>query len=147
MGQLIVLIVLLSIGYFTGAYLEKRHYDSIREREKNLVHISTTNFKKPIETSREVLKSQMAVGSVVVSADYFKTFFANLKNIFGGSISSYESLIDRGRREAILRMKEQFSDYDDFINLRVETSSISKGKAKSVVTVEVLAYSTAIKYV
>ena len=38
-------------------------------------------------------------GNVVVSVDYFKRFVAALRNLFGGSVTSYETLIDRARRE------------------------------------------------
>jgi uncharacterized protein YbjQ (UPF0145 family) len=41
-------------------------------------------------------------------------------------------------------MKEACPDADQVINLRLETSSISKGKKKQVGSVEVLAYGTAI---
>jgi len=44
-------------------------------------------------------------------------------------------------------MKEQFPDSDSFINLRIETSSISKGRKQTTVTVEILATATALKYV
>ena len=50
-------------------------------------------------------------------------------------------LVDRARREAILRMKEQAADADLFVNLKLETSSVSQ-----VGSVEVLAYCTAIWY-
>ena len=147
MVGLISTIALIFIGFFAGRYLEKKHFTSIKEREKNLIHIPTTNFKKPIDMDREILESKLAVGSVVVSTDYFKTILASFRNIFGGNIASYETLIDRGRREAILRMKEQFPDSDSFINLRIETSSISKGRQKATITVEILATATALKYV
>ena len=56
-------------------------------------------------------------------------------------------LVDRGRREAILRMKEQCADADLIVNLRIETSRISKGaKRRSLGTVEVFAYGTALWY-
>jgi uncharacterized protein YbjQ (UPF0145 family) len=66
--------------------------------------------------------------------------------IFGGEMRSYASLIDRGRREALLRMKEQFPSADIFVNCRMETSSISSGQGKAIGCVEVLAFATAIKY-
>jgi uncharacterized protein YbjQ (UPF0145 family) len=66
------------------------------------------------------------------------------RRIFGGEVRSYASLIDRGRREAILRMKEQYPDADLYINTRVETSTITNGKGKTIGCVEVIAYSTAV---
>ena len=66
-------------------------------------------------------------GSMVVSIDYFKRIFAKLRNFFGGNVQSYETLIDRARSEAVLRMKESCPDADMIINLRLATSSITKG--------------------
>jgi uncharacterized protein YbjQ (UPF0145 family) len=45
-------------------------------------------------------------GHVVIAQDYFKSFLASLVNITGGRVTSYESLLDRGRREALCRMRE-----------------------------------------
>ncbi|MDF3037266.1 MAG: hypothetical protein K0S28_2540, partial [Paucimonas sp.] len=66
--------------------------------------------------------------------------------IVGGPVQSYETLLDRARREAILRMKESCPDADQIINLRIETSSISEGAKNTVSSVEVLAYGTAVYY-
>ena len=74
---------------------------------------------------------------------------ASLKLLFGGKITTYESLLDRARREALLRLREQARVRNAFvvINTRIETSSISKSSGRnegSVGSVEVLAYGTAI---
>ena len=66
--------------------------------------------------------------------------------IFGGELKSYSPLLDRGKREALLRMKESVPGADEYINCRMETSTISSGKGKAMGTVEVIAYSTAITY-
>jgi uncharacterized protein YbjQ (UPF0145 family) len=64
----------------------------------------------------------------VVSIDYFKKLMAWFVNIFGGRMKSYESLVDRARREAVLRVKEKAAadGYNCLANLRIETSSITK---------------------
>jgi uncharacterized protein YbjQ (UPF0145 family) len=83
----------------------------------------------------------------VISVDYFKRFLASLRNIFGGRISSYETLVDRARREAILRMKASCPGATQIINVRLETSSLSKNTRKgSIGSIEVFAYGTAITY-
>ena len=86
------------------------------------------------------------MGNVVISVDYFKRFVAHLRMIFGGRVHTYESLLDRGRREALLRMQAEASDLGAtmIFNTRFETSSISKGGRDSVGSVEVLAYGTAV---
>ena len=43
-------------------------------------------------------------------------------------------------------MKESVPGADEYINCRMETSTISSGKGKAMGTVEVIAYSTAITY-
>lgn len=137
---------LIALAMITGTLLERRHYRSIGERESNLSHIPLlTGDEYPEEYA--VADCRMVSGAVVVSVDYFKRFLASLRNIFGGEVRSYCSLLDRGRREAILRMKEEWPDADLIVNLRIETSSISKGEKKSIGSTEVLAYGTAIRFV
>jgi uncharacterized protein YbjQ (UPF0145 family) len=146
MIDLIIIIVPIVLGYFVGKYLEKKHYISIREREKELVSLPTILLKKPLRPDA-VKQSRLVNGSVVISIDYFKRLLAGLRNFIGGNVSSYESLIDRARREAILRMKENAKGADEIINVRIETCAISKNSQKgSIGSVEVLAYGTALKY-
>lgn len=142
--EFIIFITLLSMGYFFGNYAEKKHYQSIIEREKLYMHLPATSSKKPIGQLPPVRDSKLVTGSVVISIDYFKRIAAGLRNFFGGSIASYETLVDRARREAILRMKESCPNATQLINLRIETSSITKGAKQQIGSVEVLAYGTAV---
>ena len=139
-------LLIIVIALIVGSTLERRHYRSIDQREKELGHIPILNGKQyPIDLP--VNSARFVSGSVVISYDHFKRFLAGLRMIFGGEVKSYVSLVDRGRREAILRMKEKCVDADLIVNLRIETSSISKGKKKrSIGAVEVFAYATAIWY-
>jgi len=84
-------------------------------------------------------------GSVVISVDYFKQFVAGLRNFVGGRVTPYEILLDRARREAILRMKEEAkaSGADVILNVKYEMCSIYKGRRNSIGSVEALAYGTA----
>ncbi len=143
MIDLIVFIVLLLLGFVIGNYLEKRHFKSIKERETEFINLPTIMLKNPLRP--EGIKSyDLVSGNVVISIDYFKKFVAFLVNIFGGNIETYESLIDRARREAILRMKAEAKGASEIINVRLETSSISQNTKNSIGAVEVLAYGTAI---
>ena len=93
----------------------------------------------------------MVTGSVVISLDYFKRFLAGLRAVVGGRIKAYETLLDRARREAILRMKEETArkGYDTILNVRLETSRLATGRrdGKGTAGVEVLAFGTAVKLV
>ena len=145
MEQLIIIGVLGSIGYFWGSRAEKKHYASIEERESKLMNVAAINFKTAPYKNDEIVDQTLVSGSVVISIDYFKQFMASLKMLVGGRLTSYESLVDRARRESILRMKEKSLGFDMIINVRVETSTISKGAKNAVGSIEVLAYGTAIK--
>ncbi len=144
MFEILSFISLVAIGWFFGKMAEKRHYASIDRRERELVNLPATNGRRILGSPCPIKESRMVRGSVVISVDYFKRMLAALRMFFGGSVSSYETLIDRARREAVLRMKESCPQADQFINLRLETSSIYKGRGKQVGSVEVIAYATAI---
>jgi len=98
MENIIVFLVLLAIGYGFGRFAELRHFKSIRKREKALQAIPAIATKIPDPTLRP-RETQLVGGSVVVSVDYFKRFIAGLRNLVGGRVTAYESLLDRARRE------------------------------------------------
>lgn len=145
MLDLLVILILLAIGYGFGTYAEKKHYESIRKRERATLHVPMMTFgaKQPLPEAQE---TELFVGSVVVASDYFKTFALALRNLVGGRVVSYESLLDRGRREALLRMKEDAIGWgaSQIANVRIETSSLSQG-GQGLVSIEVLAYGTGIR--
>ncbi len=140
--ELLLFLILLIVGYISGSILEKKHYKEIREKEELFKTLPAIALKKPLNIA-DIKSSRLVSGNVVISIDYFKKFLAYLINFFGGNISSYETLLDRARREAILRLKEDAKDASEIINIKIETSSITKN-TKSVGAVEVLAYGTAI---
>jgi len=139
-------IVLVVVGRVVGARVERDHYQSIADREahfRDQPAVSTKQWDAP----GSIRSASLATGSVVVSVDHFKRFLSAFRMIFGGEVRSYSSLIDRGRREAILRMKESQPDADAYINTRLETSTISSTSGnEGIGTIEVLAYGTAVHY-
>lgn len=145
MIELIIILSLLLVGYVVGTHLEKSHYLSIKEREAELSKIPAI-ASKVLPAEFDSCETRLVAGNVVISVDYFKKFVAGLRILIGGRVSTFESLIDRARREAILRMKEEAKQLgaDYVFNIKMETSSISKGQKNSIGSVEVLAYGTAI---
>lgn len=146
MDGLIILAVLITIGYFFGKRAETRHLKDLQQRERRTQLISTTGLgaKSGLPQVRE---AQLVVGSVVVASDYFKTFIAGLINLAGGRITVYESLLERGRREAIVRAQEAAMAWGatHLVNLRIETSELGGQSNNGLVAVEVTAYGTALK--
>lgn len=144
MYDLIVVSVLLVSGYGFGRLAERRHYRSIIERESRFNALPAIASRYP---PLEPHYGQVLVtGSTVVSVDYFKRFLAALRSLFGGRITAYESLLDRARRESLLRMKESSAALGASMvfNVKYETASISKGAGNRIGSIEVLAYGTAL---
>ena len=142
--HLIVFIGPIIVFYIPGRIAERVHYKSIQTRELTYIEVPVITHKRiPYDNVRSV---EMVSGSAVISLDHFKRFLASLRNLVGGRVGSYESLLDRARREAILRMKSKCPDADMIVNLRLENSSVGKSadNKKQIGCIEVLAYGTAV---
>ena len=139
-------LVLIVIGKVVGASIERAHFTSIGEREARFARQPALTTKQ-VEIETPVRSAELALGSVVVSVDHFKRFVSSFRMLIGGEVRSYSSLIDRARREAVLRMKESRPDADAYVNVRLETSTISSTTGdEGTGTIEVLAYGTAVHY-
>jgi uncharacterized protein YbjQ (UPF0145 family) len=144
--QLGIPVALIALGYFAGRHAERKHYESIQQREAQFLQLPAVPTRQ-WDADRAVADARMVSASVVISADYFKRLLAQLRNIIGGRMRSYESLLDRARREAVLRLKEQCPGASIIVNLRLETSSIGSTRRQNGIScVEVVAYGTAITY-
>ena len=147
--EYVILLVFWSVpvllGYVFGRAADSRHYRSIHAREKAQVLLPATTLKTLVRGG-EVARSELVTGSVVISIDYFKKAASALRSLVGGPVKSYESLLDRAKREAILRLKESCPGADEVINLRLETMPLAGSQRNQITSVEVLAYGTAIYY-
>lgn len=134
------------IAGVAGTIIERRHYRSIREREAATAGLPVVTLRT-LDGSRAVADARLVTASVVISHDNFKRFLAQVRKIFGGSLRSYESLLDRARREAVLRLKAECPDAHLVMNLRLDTANISsvQGK-KGLGALEVVAYGTAVRF-
>lgn len=99
--QLVIFLILFSIGWGFGRHIERKHLKELLEKEQRLAHIR-------IDTNRFATSDQLGhfiSSNVVISHDYFKYVLASIKNVLGGRLTSYESVVERARREAIVRFK------------------------------------------
>lgn len=144
--NLFFLIILLALGFFVGSWQERRHFREIEIRERDSLHVPLLTAKTLDMAPEQVESAYLVQGSAVISIDYFKRLLAGLRNLVGGRISAYESLLDRARREALLRMKESAPDASMIINVRLENAAIGMSAQQgNLGSVEVLAYGTAVK--
>lgn len=129
-------------GWLLASWFEQRHLKSLNTREVPLRHISINTFKHLPACEAEA--STLLIGSVVVAHDYFRTLIIIIRRLIGGNIKPYERLVQRGRREALIRLKEEADllGLDKIINIRFGTSTVS---GRFLHAIEMVAYGTGIR--
>ena len=136
------LIVLFVVGWFFGARHERQHLAqlAIAEKELSQIIVSSERFYMPSIASGS--EGELVMGSVVIAQDYFKMVIARVLSLFGKNLTTYETLLDRARREAIVRMRTQAEakGYNHIYGLRLEVSNINQLGSM----VEAIAYGTAV---
>lgn len=141
------LLICLTVAYFAGSIIEKKHFKNIRKRERDLIKFPTTCIgDNLICKNSKIKKMELVTGCAVIGSDYFKDFVSGFKTFFGGRMTSYESVIDRARREAVLRMRESALGANLIINMKLETTVLNDSVQNEPAQVAVLAYGTAITY-
>jgi acetyl esterase/lipase/uncharacterized protein YbjQ (UPF0145 family) len=112
-------------AWFIGSTLERKHLERLATGEARLRDV-TASTCAPEVAAREVA---MVSGSVVVANDLFKAWRARVRSLFGGAIPQYESMVMRGRREALLRLKVEAHTVgsDHVCGVRFQTTSIGVG--------------------
>jgi uncharacterized protein YbjQ (UPF0145 family) len=142
---LVLFAVLVAVGLFAGRANERRHLQELAANEDSVRDIATSSARGGADAFRGGV---LVVGSVVIAEDYFKRVAAALKSLVGGNIGSYESLLERGRREAIVRMKLEARRLGatHVVNVRLETASLSDDWSgqRPMFSAEFLAYGTAL---
>lgn len=147
MLSVLSVLVCLGLGFFVGKAVDRRHMAQLATREHAMDREVTAISLSETETWT-ISEPTMVTGSVVVSLDYWKKFFAAWRGIFGGEIGQYHSLMERARREAMLRMREraQAEGRNAVVNVRLETAKVqSLFGGGGTAGVEVLAYGTAVR--
>ena len=101
--------------------------------------ITTTTETIPGKKVIEILK--VVKGNTIRARHIGRDIMAGFKNVIGGEIKSYTSMMTQAREEAFNRMVNEAVDAkaDAIINIRFMTSMVMQGSA------EILAYGTAVK--
>ena len=139
-------IILIVLGFLTGRIIESRHFRSLTEREAQGGPVLTN--LKTLPDGRIPLETKFCVGGVVIASDYFKTFGAKLKSLVGGRLRTLETMLERGRREAMLRLRDEAAEFgaDVVVSVRLETAVIMRNRqGKTYPAAEVIAYGTAVR--
>ena len=145
--SLVITPLMLFGAWISGGILERRHLKSLLLLESGSSGVLAVTIED-LPPDWHVESSALVMGNVVISQDYFKRVAASIKGIFGGNIRVFEPLLERARREALIRMKgvAHARGYDAIINVRMETATLasSRRNGKGTAGVEMLAYGTAI---
>ena len=136
--QIFIFLILFSVGWGFGRHIEQKHLSELDEKERQFAHIR-------IDTNRFVETTaigQLVSSNVVISHDYFKYVLAAIQNFFGGRLVSYESVVERARREAMVRLKQEAHRMgaNQIMGVRLSTTELGMQGGM----VEVFAYGTAI---
>ncbi|MHC4881391.1 MAG: YbjQ family protein [Planctomycetota bacterium] len=144
--QIFIPLFLVLVCMLIGKGIELHHFKKLTEREQQFSNIIVTNLKT-VPPQYAKAESFLVMGSAVIATDYFKVFAAGLRTLFGGEMKSYVTLMERARREAVLRMLEQAAQQGASAvwNIRYETTTTHGQQRKKPGGVEVLAYGTALK--
>ncbi len=129
-----------------GKLRENRHLHALEEAEQHLANMVVTDLKT-LPPGAAGGGGHLVMGEVVIANDYLKAFLARIRNVFGGEMRSYQTLLNRARREARLRMLQQAASLGatTVINVRFDTSQIGNStNQQAMPTTEVLCYGTAV---
>lgn len=119
-------LLFISLGLIFGKANENAHLRNIESREAACADVLITETRDYDTHVDEQAGASLVVGQAVIATDYVKTLLAQLRNIFGGEVKSFLTLVSRARREATLRMIEQAKQegYNAICNVRLESADI-----------------------
>lgn len=146
--ELIVTLILLAVGFAAGKTIERMHFRDLAARERRYRKLPVITTRR-IPAHWRVEEAALLTGSVVISLDYWKRFVARLRQVVGGNVRSYETLFERARREALVRLREAAvaRGCDAVIGVRLESAEIAnvRGDGRGTAGVELIAVGTGLR--
>lgn len=144
--QIVPSAVLIVLGFTVGGFVERRHFKRLAVAEAALSDMLVTDLTVlPYGTATQLCG--LVTGEVVIASDYFKTVAAKIKGLFGGELRTFETMIERARREALVRLVTHAKEIgaNRVYNVRFESSNIGAVRRnKASAMVELCAYGTAV---
>lgn len=150
-GPIVVSLLFTFMSWALGRWYQNRIMNALMEKEK-LEGASLLNENHLSTASSTALMSAQASAlvhvSLCVGPSIGQIFFMWFKSLFGGRLQSYEFVLEYGRREVLLRLREQAKSLGctSIHNVRLETSVISSARNldSKRASVEFLAFATGI---
>ena len=86
-------VFFLALGWFVGRYREQSHFRDLDTRESACCDMLVTQIRTfPLSVPSEV-PPKMIAAEAIIATDYLKTFLANLRNLVGGELRSYQTML------------------------------------------------------
>ncbi len=125
-----------------GVIIERRHLASLDRQEAEIGPFPIFETQTP-PPGWVPQAGDLVTGQVVIGTGYLKQLLATLRTLVGGEVRSYQRVLDRGRREAQIRMINEARQRgaSAIINARFETSDVGRRSPVS----EIFCYGTAIR--
>lgn len=138
--QVGIVTFLLMLGLIAGTIAERSHLRELAERELANGPFLITQLKSFPAYAPGGHVPQLIVAEAAISSDYFRSFLASLRRLFGGEMKSFHKLLQRARREATQKVIEQARQlgYNAVCNLRLESADVggnSKGRGAAFVCI------------
>tara|TARA_B100000809_G_scaffold190406_1_gene189010 strand:+ start:1709 stop:2362 length:654 start_codon:yes stop_codon:yes gene_type:complete len=143
---IIVPIVLLLLGYVYGKSADRAHLQRLQKQLDEMDNMLVTNLKSFPLYIEGGPPPELVMSEVVVATDYLKSFLASWRNLFGGEMKSYLSLLVRARLEVLVRLQAEAQQrgHNALCNVRFQTADIAGATGKrSATAVALIAYATA----
>lgn len=139
-------LLIIVAAFFVGAFTERRHLARLRRAEDELMPMIRSNLRSPPGLA-ESGGGEIVIGECVIATDYFKNFISNLVKLTGGEMRAYRSLMERARREALVRLLRDAREkgYTGVCNVRLIPADVggSAVDRKGMVLSAVIASGTA----
>jgi uncharacterized protein YbjQ (UPF0145 family) len=143
---IIIPMALLLLGYIYGKSADRAHLQRLQKQLDEMDDMLVTNLKSFPLYIEGGPPPEMIVSEVVIATDYLKSFLASWRNLFGGEMKSYLSLLVRARLEVLVRLQAEAQQrgHNALCNVRFQTADIAGATGKrSATAVALIAYATA----
>lgn len=137
--QLFAPLALFLLAGGAGRLQERKHQRSLVRREDALAHVVVVDVAGP---TGPVSSAHLVGGEVVLGCDYGKQVLARVRDIFGGEVRSFGRVLDRARREAVVRMQHQADQHGAHMVVNVRFTTAMTGSR--LLAAEVVCYGTAL---
>ncbi|MCH7791413.1 MAG: heavy metal-binding domain-containing protein, partial [Planctomycetes bacterium] len=135
------------VGLGGGGLAERAHLAKLSRREERVRDVFVSDIGSFPGGVDPTTDAAMVMGETVIATDYFKSFLAKLRKVFGGELGAYRSLMVRARREAVVQMLEQAKRQgcDAVCNVRLDPADLGGTgvRSRGMTTVAIVATGTA----